>query len=153
MVLALALYMHWLLPAGPSDWPHRLALAAAIVAVTDDPEEQLILARIPRWEASYREDVALCVVRGAAGEVSAWQILARSRAERAGLCQSLEGDAAVALSRVRESRGACRHLTWSDQLALYARGRCDSEEGKRLSRHRMPSEKQLAGYKKAIGEQ
>lgn len=151
MVLALALYMHWLLPAQPADWPHRLALAAAIVAATDDPAEQLVLARIPRWEASYREDVARCTVRGAAGEVSSWQILPRSSVERAGLCHSLEEDAVVALARVRESRAACRNLPWSDQLALYARGRCDSEEGRRLSRHRMPSEKQLAGFRKVIG--
>ncbi len=144
--LLLALYMWSLLalqggPRWEAEAGYRLRLASAIVAVTDDLEEQLTLARIPRFESSYREDVGTCLVVGAAGEVTAWQILARGRAERAGLCVTLVDDARLALARVRESTRACRHLPRDQRLAIYTRGRCDSVEGRRLSQHRYPGEK------------
>lgn len=141
-VLWLVLYMGSLLPPDPSTWDDdvrlRWALAEAIVAVTDDVEEQLTLARIPRFESAYRRDVADCRVRGTVGEVTAWQILARSRKERAGLCVSLVDDARVALERVRESVRACARNVPEYRLALYTRGRCDSVEGQRLAKNRYP---------------
>ena len=75
-------------------------------------------------------------MRGAAGEVTAWQILPRSRAERDRLCRSTAEDAIVAIERIRESRAACARLPTAERLALYARGSCASVEGRRLSRAR-----------------
>lgn len=119
-----------------ADRAFRLELVEAVVDVTDDPQEQLLLVAIPRWESSYRRDVAECRRRGPQGEVTAWQILPRSEAERARLCVSLAGDAQLALERIRESLGACASLPPHERLALYARGRCSSVEGRRLSRVR-----------------
>lgn len=119
-----------------ADVVFRQELADAIVAVTADQHEQNLLASIARWESTYRRDVAECRKKGAAGEVTAWQILARGDAERASLCISLEGDARIALARIRESLKACAALPAAEQLAAYARGRCSSVEGRRLSRVR-----------------
>jgi len=119
-----------------ADIAFRLDLASAIVLATGDEHEQDLLASIARYESNYRVDVAECRKRGAAGEVSAWQIIARSDAERARLCVSLAGDARVALERIRESVRACAHLPAPERLAVYARGRCSSVEGRRLSRVR-----------------
>ena len=121
---------------GDDDLALRTELAAAIVAVTDDPQEQRQLAKIARFESSYARDVAECRRKGSVGEVTAWQILARSDAERARLCISLEGDARVAQGRIRESVAACRSLPVDERLAVYTRGRCSSVEGRRLSRVR-----------------
>jgi hypothetical protein len=121
---------------GDDDIAFRSDLAAAIVAVTDDEHEQNLLASVARWESFYRRDVAECRKKGGAGEVTAFQILARGDAERARLCVSLEGDARVALGRIRESLAACRELPENERLAVYARGRCASVEGRRLSRVR-----------------
>ena len=121
---------------GDDDLAFRTELAAAIVAVTDDPQEQRQLAKIARYESSYSRDVAECRKKGSVGEVTSWQILARSDAERARLCISLESDARVALARIRESVSACRSLPVEERLAVYARGRCHSVEGRRLSRVR-----------------
>jgi hypothetical protein len=121
---------------GDDDLAFRSELASAIVAVTDDEHEQNLLASIARWESFYRRDVGECRKKGGAGEVTAFQILARGDAERAKLCVSLEGDARIALARVRESLAACAALAAPDRLAAYARGRCTSIEGKRLSRVR-----------------
>jgi len=52
------------------------------------------------------------------------------------LCVSLAGDARIALERIRESLRACAHMPARDRLAVYARGRCSSAEGQRLSRMR-----------------
>lgn len=114
----------------------RTEMSVAIVSVTDDAQEQRQLAKIARYESSLRRDVAECRRKGPQGEVTAWQIIARSDAERARLCISLEGDARFALERVRESTSACRASAPEDRLAIYTRGRCNSAEGKRLSRTR-----------------
>ncbi len=121
---------------GDDDLALRHELSAAIVAVTDDPQEQRQLAKIARFESSYDRDVAECRRKGAAGEVSAWQIIARGAEERSRLCVSLEGDARIALGRVRESVRACMHLPADERLSVYARGKCASVEGRRLSRIR-----------------
>jgi hypothetical protein len=99
--------------------------------------------RVARYEGDYRRDVADCVKVGAAGELTSWQIIPRSRAERARLCVSYEEDARVMLERVRESRAACHRLPRREQLALYARGSCASEEGRRLSVTRSPTDEEL----------
>jgi hypothetical protein len=116
---------------GDEDLAYRTELAAAI-----DAQEQNQLAKIARYESSFRRDVGECRKRGSVGEVTAFQILARSDEERSRLCISLEGDARVALTRIRESVRACRHLPEDERLAVYARGRCSSVEGRRLSRVR-----------------
>ena len=115
----------------------RFDIAAAIVAVTDDLHEQDLLASIARWESHYRADVVNCTTLGPQKERGAWQILARSPAERRALCVSIEGDARIALERVRESLTVCaRNKDESTKLALYARGSCTSREGQRLSKTR-----------------
>lgn len=120
----------WLPGSDPVD------LARAILAVTDDPHEMMLLARIARFESHFREDVASCAVRGPQGELGAWQVLPRSSAEARELCASLEGSARVALSRVRESLRACAHVRPEWRLSLYVRGRCSGAEAHRLSEHR-----------------
>lgn len=136
MLPVLLFMLRLLAPLGDDDLLFRTELAAAIAAVTDDPQEQRQLAKIARFESSFRRDVAECRKRGTAGEVTAFQVLARSDAERALLCVSLEGDARVALSRIRESVSACRTLPIEERLSVYTRGRCHSVEGRRLSRVR-----------------
>lgn len=130
-------FMLSLMPSrGEKDEAFRRELAAAIESVTDDTLERLLLAKIPRFESSYRRDVGECRRKGPQGEVTAWQILPRSDEERKQLCVSLAGDARVALQRIRESLAACARFEASIRLAVYARGRCTSPEGQRLSRIR-----------------
>jgi hypothetical protein len=137
LIVGVLLLMQRLLPsAGAEDLTYRTELAAAVVAVTDDAQEQALLTSIARWESNYRRDVGECRRKGPQGELGPWQILARSDAERGLLCVSLEADARVALSRVRESLKACAALPAPERLAVYARGRCTSVEGRRLSRVR-----------------
>lgn len=122
---------------------YRIALVDACVAATDDRTERYICVKLARFESNYREDVGRCKVIGKANDKSAWQIVPRSKTEDKRLCQSLEEDARFHVERVRESRGACRHLPKEEQLALYARGNCSSEEGKRLSRTRFPTDAEV----------
>lgn len=131
------LVMLRLLPSrGDEDVVERWRIAEGIVAATDDEHEQNLLASIARWESFYRADVGECRRRGPQGELGAWQILPRSPAELSRLCVSYEGDARMALERIRESVAACSRLPEPERLAVYARGRCDSREGQRLSRTR-----------------
>ena len=122
---------------------YRRLLVEACVAATEDRTERYICTKLPRFESNYREDVGRCKVIGRANDKSAWQIVPRSEAEDKRLCQSLEEDAKFHIERVRESRNACRHLPKEEQLALYARGNCSSEEGKRLSRVRFPTDAEV----------
>lgn len=119
---------------------YRLELVRACIEATDDRTERYICVKVARFESSYREDVGRCEVKGAAGELTAWQIIPRNAAERARLCHDLTEDARVHLERVRESRAACRSLPKTEQLALYARGDCGSAAGRKLSRHRFPTD-------------
>lgn len=129
-----------LLPSrGPADLAYRTELVTAVTAVTDDLQEQLLLVAIPRWESSYLPNVGDCRRLGPQGERGAWQILPRTEAERTALCVSLEGDARVALARIRESVAACAALPPAERLAVYTRGRCSSAEGRRMSRVRWVS--------------
>ncbi len=134
--ILLAVMLSLMPSRGERDIAFRTELAEAVAAVTDDLQEQFLLVGIPRWESSYRRDVAECRRKGPQGEVSAWQILARNDAERRLLCVSLEGDARVALERIRESLTACSAFPARERLAVYARGSCTSHEGRRLSRVR-----------------
>lgn len=122
---------------------YRKLLVDACVAATVDRTERYICMKMPRYESNYREDVGRCKVVGKANDKSAWQIVPRSDAEDKRLCQSIEEDAKFHIERVRESRSACRHLPKEEQLALYARGNCTSEEGKRLSRTRFPTDAEV----------
>ena len=122
---------------------YRLALVNACTLATEDRTERYICVKVARFESNYREDVGRCRVIGKANDKSAWQIVPRSEAEDKRLCQSLEEDARFHIERVRESRSACRHLPKQEQLALYARGDCGSEEGKRLSRTRFPTDAEV----------
>lgn len=118
---------------------YRLEIVNACIAATDDRTERYICMKVPRFESNYREDVGRCAVIGKANDKSAWQIVPRSPAENDRLCRTLAEDARFHIERVRESRTACRHLPKNEQLALYTRGNCVSEEGKALSRHRFPT--------------
>ena len=128
---------------GDAELRYRLELVTACFEATEDRTERYICTKVARFESFYREDVGRCRVKGEAGEVTAWQIIPRSKAERERLCVSLLEDAKFHLERVRESRGACRHLPKQEQLALYARGNCTSDEGKKLSRHRFPTDAEV----------
>lgn len=114
----------------------RWDLASGIVAVTDDTHEQDLLASIARWESFYRADVVDCTTLGPQKERGAWQVLPRTPAERKRLCVSIEGDARIALGRVRESLTACASEKAEHRLSLYTRGSCTSREGQRLSKTR-----------------
>ena len=122
---------------------YRLELVNACAGATEDRTERYICVKVARFESDYREDAGRCEVRGKAGDRTAWQIVPRSPGEAGRLCQSLAEDARMHLERVRESRAACRHLPKAEQLALYARGNCTSEEGKKLSRHRFPTDAEV----------
>ncbi len=137
--ILLATMLSMLPSRGDRDVAYRTELAEAVASVTDDLQEQLLLVGIARWESFYRRDVGECRRKGPQGEVSAWQILPRNDAERRSLCVSLAGDARVALARIRESVTACASLPATERLAVYARGRCSSVEGRRLSRVRWVS--------------
>lgn len=122
---------------------YRLELVRACVEATNDRTERYICVKVARFESNFREDVGRCTIRGKAGDRTAWQIVPRSREEADRLCRSLVEDARVHVERVRESRAACRHLPKNQQLALYARGDCGSEEGRQLSRHRFPADAEV----------
>lgn len=122
---------------------YRVALVDACIAATTDRTERYICVKLARFESNYREDVGRCAIIGKANDKGAWQIVPRSKAEDARLCKTLEEDARFHVERVRESRAACRHLPKEEQLALYARGNCTSEEAKRLSRHRFPTDTEV----------
>ena len=122
---------------------YRVELVGACVEATEDRSERYICVKVARYESNYREDVGRCTIIGKAGDKTAWQIVPRGAAEHARLCKTLVEDARFHLERVRESRAACRQLPKVEQLALYARGDCASEEGKRLSRHRFPTDAEV----------
>ncbi len=147
-ILRLVLFSLRLLPLAPdadrdAEIAYRFELATACFRATEDRTERFICMKIPRYESNYREDIGRCKVLGKAGEKSAWQIIPRGAVENARLCRSLDEDAVFALERIRESRTACAHMPASEQLGIYTRGRCDSVEGKRLSKHRWPYEQEI----------
>ena len=121
---------------------YRIDIANAVISVTDSEHEQRVLVSIVRYETSFisRLGAPNCTClrnecdNGRA--FGAWQIIPRSKREREELCVSLEGDAKLALFRIRESERACWKLPPNERLAIYTRGSCFSEEGKRLSKIR-----------------
>lgn len=138
-VLRLVLFSTRLL-AAPTDeeLAYRVEIAEACVAATTDRTERYLCMKIPRYESQYRLDVARCKITGKAGELSAWQIMPFNPGDRDRLCKSSLEDAKLAIERIRSSRRSCGHLPTADQLAEYTSGRCDNEEGRRLSRQRWP---------------
>lgn len=142
--LKLVLFMLRLMPATTdAELAFRVEIAEACTAATTNRTERYICAKLPRYEALYRVDVGRCEVKGKAGELTAWQILPRGPKDTERLCRSVAEDAVVAVERIRESRAACRHLPSEEQLSLYTRGRCDSEEGRALSKVRWPYEREI----------
>jgi len=135
-------YLEQLTPARDDELGFRVELAFGIVDATDDAWERRQLAKLARFESSLREDVARCAVKGAGGELGSWQVIPRSGEQRRALCASLEDGARVALVHVRESVTHCGHLPGPERLAMYARGRCDSVESRRLSRIRWAARKE-----------
>ena len=121
----------------------RVEIATACAVATDDQFERFTCMKVARFESSYRPDVARCDVRGSAGEVTAWQIIPRSKGEVDRLCSSLAEGARAHVALARQSRQACRAYPRADQLAVYTRGSCTSAEGRRLSRHRYPDPHEL----------
>lgn len=130
-------------PEYDSALAYRLELVNACVEATEDRSERYICIKVARFESNFREDVGRCKIIGKAKDRSAWQIVPRNKDESERLCVSLVEDARLHLERVRESRAACRHLPKQEQLALYARGDCESEEGRKLSRHRFPADSEI----------
>ena len=122
---------------------YRRELVDACIEATTDRTERYVCIKVARYESDFREDVGRCKKRGKAGDRTAWQIVPRNAAEVARLCVTLADDARMHVERVRESRGACRHLPKAEQLSLYARGSCASEEGRRLSRNRWPTDTEI----------
>lgn len=118
--LALALFIVSLSP--PSNLEQlafRVEVAEAIARVTPDDHEQRLLASIARWESAYRPEIAKCSITGDGGLAkSLFQVHPRSGIESRDLCESLEGSARIALSRVRESRLKC------GDLSGYVSGKC-----------------------------
>lgn len=135
--LLVALSLSWLPSRGDADVRARLDVAVSILATDATAHEARILMRVAALESGFRQDVADCRVTGDGGRaVGPWQHLTRSAAERAEVCSDLGVAARVALVDVRRSVAACRHLPAAERLAVYARGRCSSVEGRRLSRER-----------------
>lgn len=125
-----------------ADMAFRYKLSSAIASVTADEHEQNVLMSIARWESNFWERIAApnCTCRknecdGGRAKGS-WQIIPYNRTEKAQLCVSLEDDAKLALGRIRESERACWANPANERLALYARGTCQTEEARRLSRVR-----------------
>lgn len=138
-ITSLVWFMLSLVPGrSMDDWLFRYQLADAITSVTDDEHEQRLLAKIASQESNYVRRIAQCRCRkdecdgGRAKGV--FQVIPRNRVEHEQLCVSLESDVRLALERVRESVRACGN--GPSGLAVYARGRCDSTDGRRLSRQR-----------------
>lgn len=127
---------------GEDDVGFRFQLAVAIVSVTSDQHEQNVLMSIARWETNYIERLASPRCECKRNECDngrakgSWQIIPYNKEESTRLCVSLEDDARIALARIRESESACRHLPANERLAVYTRGNCTSEIGRKLSRIR-----------------
>lgn len=135
------------------------AIAADIVDVVwDDAEPPLfrgdaarertatVLLGLTRYESDWHKDVDTGVTRGDHGR--SWcigQVLLDANGEKTtaegwtgpDLVADRKKCLRVVLRMARESFRACSSLPVSERLALYARGSCDSEEGRRLSRTRM----------------
>lgn len=116
----------------------RFELAQAAVEAGATKYEMQWLAAIAFRESTYRLDV----VGDNGSSYCAYQIhLPRSARTRDGSTgPELLADAGActreALRQLRASLHVCKHLPESERMALYARGRCDSETGRRLSRDR-----------------
>lgn len=136
-ILRIVLFMLDLSPSrGEADIMFRWQLAEAIAAKTDDTFEQDVLARIAFHESNFRPEVAICRVKGGPAR-GAFQIEPRSTAEARTACGPLEGQAALALARVRESFSVCRKLPRGEQLASYTGGSCTNRGARKASRVRM----------------
>lgn len=116
------------------------SIAEDIAAVAPDRESASLLIAIAVHESGLARDVDLgpCaparVKKGGCGggrAMSMWQI------EGLKCWPTRREAAALALRKARGSQQQCRHLPYQERLAIYARGRCSSAEGRRLSREIM----------------
>ena len=130
----LLLYMVTLLaPRGEKDVLFRAELATAIVEATPDAEERLTLARLAKFEAGYRRNVARCEVKGdkgkSLGEFQIQPICAPDPAipcrDRKLACGSLPEQVGLALRYLRRSAEVCASNVGAAKLNLYTSGRCD----------------------------
>lgn len=137
------------------------SIAADLVAVVFDPDERplfagddgraktaTVLLGLTRYESDWHKDVDAGLRSGRGDKGRSW-CLGQVLLDDAGEKKTPEGWTGpdlvadrkkcwrVVLHRARESFAACRDLPVNERLALYARGSCDSEDGRRLSRTRM----------------
>lgn len=128
---------------GEADVRARWALAEAISTATQDTEEQSLLVAVALRESSFRPAVLGDFHSGKATSFCAFQLHlpGGARTAEGWTGEDVSNDVGkcttAALRRLRESRRACGGYPKEDRLAIYARGRCDSEEGRKLSRDRM----------------
>lgn len=121
----------------------RLVIAAAIVAATDDPDEQSELIAFAKWESFFRTDVLDCKRKGGGFSLGPWQVAPFSAQERKLLCSDLVGSAKLALQRMKDSKRYCRHLPESHRYAQYATGSCSHPQGANLSKVRWATAKKV----------
>lgn len=141
MVYFLVLFTIALMPFnGLNELMFRYKIVDAVTTVTDDETEQRQLLSLARYETGFHERLAAPNCECHKGECDGgkargtWQIIPRGRDEKAKLCISLVDDAAIALVRLRETVRACRRSPSNERFAIWYRGRCDSEEGKKMSK-------------------
>ena len=117
---------------------YRVRLSKTMVDASPSWEDRLVLATIARHESRFDFEVGRCAIASSAGALGPWQVVPFTQGERQSMCINPDTDAYRALMRVRESQRMCRYHAKPLQLAAYAVGKCDSEEGQRLSLHRWP---------------
>ena len=100
----------------------------AVSSITADPSEAETLIKTARWESGgFRRDVATCKVKGDHNQAyGLWQVHPRSKDEAKTMCSTIQDQALVALSRVRESVAMCesKGMKGSDLLGGYTNGTC-----------------------------
>jgi len=148
--LLLLLTMLKILPArGEADIRARWALADAIASATHEPDEQNVLVAVALRESNFAPAAKGDFHGGKATSFCAFQLHLPngSRTAEGWSGEDVSTDVTkctqAALRRVRDSQRACSFLPKEERLAVYARGRCDSDDGKRLSRDRMALAKRV----------
>lgn len=131
----IALSLAWGPLRGAADLDARAHVASAIVSATDDQAEARTLMRLAWTESRFVPRVGRCARDVTAGGF--FQVVGREPDEWRRACGRVEGQAALALERVQESRALCAHLPEAERLAVYARGSCASRTGRALSRGRV----------------
>lgn len=127
-----------LAPASGDALVARLELGQAAADVGATAYEARWLAAIAYRESTYHVDA----VGDHGASYCAYQVhLPRGARTREGLSgpdllEDVRACTREALRQLRASLHVCKRLPEAERLALYARGSCDSERGKKLSRDR-----------------